>query len=82
MSSGATYLAFCPQLPQMQIFAQLAPDGLAAALLRAEIPEWLEKIELSGSRYQVFRIGPNGAPTSTPFERIRLPQRQEISTKH
>jgi hypothetical protein len=82
LSSGATYLAFCPQLPQMQIFAQLAPDGLAAALLRAEIPEWLEKIELSGSRYQVFRIGPNGAPASTPLERIRLPQRQEISTKH
>jgi hypothetical protein len=65
--SGATYLAFCPLLPQMQIFAQLAPDGLAAALLRAEIPDWLEKIALSSSRYQVFRIKPNGEPAAAPF---------------
>jgi hypothetical protein len=67
VSSGATYLAFCPQLPQMQIFAQRAPAGLAAALLRGESPEWLEKIALSGSRYQVFKIRPNRA--SAPFER-------------
>jgi hypothetical protein len=54
--SGATYFAFCPLLPQMRLFADREPQGLAAALLEGRIPDWLQRIDLSGSKYQIFTI--------------------------
>jgi hypothetical protein len=54
--SGATYFAYCPLLPQMRLFADREPQGLAAALLDGGIPDWLQRIDLSGSKYQTFTI--------------------------
>jgi hypothetical protein len=54
--SGATYFAYCPSLPQMRVFADRAPQGLAAALLEGRIPDWLQRIDLGGSQYQIFTI--------------------------
>jgi hypothetical protein len=54
--SGATYFAYCPSMPQMRIFADREPQGLAAALLIGRIPDWLQRIDLAGSQYQMFTI--------------------------
>jgi hypothetical protein len=54
--SGAIYFAYCPSLPQMGVFADREPQGLAAALLEDRIPDWLAPVQLVGSQYRLFTI--------------------------
>jgi hypothetical protein len=52
---GVDYLAFCPGAAERYTYAQAAPDGLAAALGRGEIPDFLERIPLDGTDLAVYR---------------------------
>jgi hypothetical protein len=52
---GVDYLAFCPGAPERHNYAAAAPDGLAAALGRAEAPAGLERIALEGTELVVYR---------------------------
>jgi hypothetical protein len=53
---GVTYVAFCPGSPERYTYAATAPDGLAAALGRGEIPVFLERIRLDGTDLAVYRV--------------------------
>ncbi len=46
---GVDYVAFCPGAPERYNYAASAPDGLAAALGRGEVPDFLERIALDGT---------------------------------
>jgi hypothetical protein len=52
---GVDYVAFCPGAPERHIYAAAAPDGLAAALGRGEVPDFLERIPLEGTPLAVYR---------------------------
>lgn len=52
---GVDYVAFCPGAPERHNYAAAAPEGLAAALGRGEIPAALERIPLDGTDLMVFR---------------------------
>jgi hypothetical protein len=52
---GVDYVAFCPGAPERHNYAAAAPEGLAAALGRGEIPETLERIPLEGTGLMVLR---------------------------
>jgi hypothetical protein len=52
---GVDYIAFCPGAPERYTYAASAPDGLAAALGRGEVPDSLERITLDGTDLAVFR---------------------------
>ena len=41
--AGVTLLAYCPSDPQTDLVVSVAPDGLAAAIGRGDIPDWLQK---------------------------------------
>ena len=45
-SLGVDYIAFCPGSPERYTYAAAAPDGLAAALGRGEVPDSLERVAL------------------------------------
>jgi hypothetical protein len=64
--SGADYFTFCSLLPQMRVFGDRAPGGLAAALLKGRVPSWLQSVDASGSQYQIFRIKPDSAALTQP----------------
>ncbi len=50
------YIAFCPGAPERFIYAATAPDGLAAALGRGEVPDFLTPVELSGTPVSLYRV--------------------------
>jgi hypothetical protein len=52
---GVAYIAFCPGAPERYTYATAAPDGLAAALSRGEVPDVLERIMLDGTDLAVYR---------------------------
>jgi len=52
---GVDYVAFCPGAPERYNYVASAPDGLAAALSRGEVPNSLERIALDGTDLAVFR---------------------------
>ena len=52
---GVDYVAFCPGAPERHNYAAAAPDGLAAALARGEVPDFLERIPLDGTDLAVYR---------------------------
>jgi hypothetical protein len=52
---GVDYVAFCPGAPERHNYAAAAPDGLAAALGRGEVPDGLERVLLEGTGLAVFR---------------------------
>jgi hypothetical protein len=52
---GVDYVAFCPGAPERHNYAAAAPEGLAAALGRSEIPDALERIPLEGTGLMVLR---------------------------
>jgi len=52
---GVAYIAFCPGSPERYTYAEAAPDGLAAALGRGEVPDALERIPLDGTDLAVYR---------------------------
>ncbi|MBK9083655.1 MAG: hypothetical protein IPL88_17030 [Rhizobiales bacterium] len=47
-AAGATLVALCPDLVDVQIYAETAPMGLAAQLLRGVVPVWLERVPAEG----------------------------------
>ncbi len=53
--AGATHLAFCAGLTEVDVLQDGAPDGLAAKLARHEVPDWLTPISTPGV-WQVFRV--------------------------
>jgi hypothetical protein len=52
---GIDYIVFCPGAPERYNYAASAPDGLAAALGRGEVPSFLERITHEGTDLTVFR---------------------------
>jgi hypothetical protein len=52
---GVDYLAFCPGAAERFTYSQAAPQGLAAALGRGEIPDGLERIPLEGTELVIYR---------------------------
>jgi hypothetical protein len=52
---GVDYVAFCPGAPERYIYAAAAPDGLAAALARGGVPDFLERVPLDGTSLAVYR---------------------------
>jgi hypothetical protein len=52
---GVDYIAFCPGAPDRYSYAASAPDGLAAALGRGEVPDFLERVALDGTDLMVLR---------------------------
>jgi hypothetical protein len=51
------YIAFCPGAPERYNYAAAAPQGLAAALGRGEVPDFLERVPLTGTSLMLFRVG-------------------------
>ena len=49
------YIAFCPGAPERHNYAAAAPDGLAAALSRGDVPRFLERTPLAGTDLVVYR---------------------------
>jgi hypothetical protein len=49
------YVAFCAGSPERHNYAAAAPEGLAAALSRGEIPDALERIPVEGTELMMFR---------------------------
>ena len=54
---GADYLVMCPRMNEMLLYAQDAPNGLAAQLARGRIPQWLEPLPTKGP-LKIYRIRP------------------------
>ena len=52
---GVDYVAFCPGAPERHNYAAAAPDGLAAALARGDVPDFLERVPLDGTNLAVYR---------------------------
>ncbi len=52
---GIDYIAFCPGSPERYNYAAAAPDGLAAALARGDVPGFLERVPLDGTDLAVYR---------------------------
>jgi len=50
------YVAFCPGAPERYDYAARAPAGLAAALSRDDVPDFLERIPLAGGDLAVYRV--------------------------
>ncbi|MFV0280934.1 MAG: hypothetical protein ACK5JM_09280 [Rhodoblastus sp.] len=55
-ASGADYLLACPAMARMQIMAERAPQGLAAALMAGRIPDWLEPLAIKAGPNTIYRI--------------------------
>jgi hypothetical protein len=52
---GVDYIAFCAGAPERYNYVRAAPDGLAAALARGEVPSYLARINLDGTDLAVYR---------------------------
>ena len=57
-ASGATVLAACPGLNEMELYAHIAPRGLWARLARGERIGWLVPIAIPGSPVLAWRVVP------------------------
>jgi len=53
---GIDYIAFCPGAPERYDYAAGAPTGLAAALSRNEVPDFLERIPLAATDLVIYRV--------------------------
>jgi hypothetical protein len=49
------YVAFCPGSPERYNYSTAAPEGLAAALGRGEVPDFLIPVPLDGHNLAVYR---------------------------
>ena len=56
IDSGAGYIVFCPAMPELEIYANASPDGLAAALLSGKAPDWLAPEPIAGSPYRIYKV--------------------------
>ena len=56
---GATYVALCTDLAEINLYAQGNPASFASQLVNGNNPEWLEVIELGGpAEFKVWRVKP------------------------
>lgn len=56
-ATGAPYLLVCPEFGEMKKYVASAPDGLAAALVRGDVPNWLEADpQLQSSSAKLYRV--------------------------
>ena len=79
------YLAFCPGSPERYTYAAEAPDGLAAALGRGEVPAFLERIPLEGTDLTVYRVTAIvicHLEISRPYLSISHPQAGQVYPPH
>ena len=53
--NGASYVIFCPEMPELEIYAEENPHGLAAALLKGDPPAWLTAAPIAGSPYRIYK---------------------------
>lgn len=53
---GIAYVAFCPGAPERHAYAARAPEGLAAALARHDVPGFLQRVPLKGTDLAVYRL--------------------------
>jgi hypothetical protein len=51
-----SYVAFCPGAPERYIYASAAPYGLASALAKNNVPDFLKRIPLDGTDLVVYRV--------------------------
>lgn len=56
LASGADYLVFCPGLNEIDVYREIAPDGLLARLERGERFEWLQPIALRDTPALAWRV--------------------------
>jgi hypothetical protein len=56
VDSGASYVVFCPAMPELEIYAAASPDGLAASLLAGKSPDWLAAEPIAGSPYRIYKV--------------------------
>lgn len=54
---GADYLVLCNHMNEMLIYAQVAPQGLAAQLSKGNIPDWLKPLPNKGL-LKIYRVTP------------------------
>ncbi len=66
--AGADYVVIC-NLAEIDYYATLAPHGLAAALQKGDVPEWLQPLSADNSSPRVYRVvGQAGAKVrATPL---------------
>jgi hypothetical protein len=43
-------------MPELEIYANASPDGLAAALLSGKAPDWLAPEPIAGSPYRIYKV--------------------------
>ena len=55
-ASGADYLVACPLMKRMEIMAERAPNGLAAALIAGRVPDWLAPLDIHAKPNAIYRI--------------------------
>ncbi len=53
---GVDYVAFCAGAPERFIYAQAAPDGLAARLGRGEVPDFLLPVATAPTPVSIYRV--------------------------
>ena len=53
--AGIDYVAFCPGAPERYNYAAATPQGLAAALGRGDVPDFLIRVPLDGHNLAVYR---------------------------
>ena len=52
------FVVLCPGNTETTLFAEATPDGLLAALIRGEVPAWLEPID-DGAALPIYRVIPD-----------------------
>ena len=56
-SHSADYVALCADLPEPGLYADRAPAGLAADLMKGRVPGWLEPVEFGAPPdFRVWRV--------------------------
>ena len=55
-ASGATYLAACPDLSEVNLYRMAAPDGLWGQLARGVWFDWLQPVPIAGSPVLAWRV--------------------------
>lgn len=52
---GADYLVMCARINEVLLYAQSAPNGLAAQLAQNKVPDWLERLPNKGP-LRIYRV--------------------------
>lgn len=59
---GARYVLICPGFPEGTIYSGRSPKGFYAAMLRGDVPAWLDPVQLRTTAtlpFRVYRIAPS-----------------------